>query len=483
RVISAPFAETDPATREFSDSYFKPHNIKSLLDAPLQNHSGGFGVICCEAVGEVREWQADEIGFIASIAQLISAQIDAKHMAELNREIQVALTAAEAAGKAKSGFVATMNHELRTPMNGILGAANILVDGDLQPKEQRLAQAIVRSGDTLMSILNDILDFSKFDADIVEVEEIPFSLREVMSEIQSIHSISAKQKGVELAVEPAPSEAGTVMGDPQRIKQVLHNLVSNAIKFTNRGSVVVRCSLTDAGNLQLTVKDSGIGIAQDRLAEIRQPFVQADSSITRQYGGTGLGLSIVDRLVGAMQGTVQITSALGQGTEVIVSIPVRAATAADKVGIVADEASEAQREDMFEPGVRVLIVDDNPTNLLILSTLMEKQGATTVAAHDGYEAIEAFKCGDFDAILMDIHMPKMGGVEAMTRIRTACGERGQSVPIIAVSADTMPDQVRHYLDQGFDAFIEKPIQKSALFRTLKKSLEDGGAGLLLREAE
>ena len=475
RVIVASDAETDPQTAEFLEVYLEPNDIKSLLDAPIRSHDGVAGIICCESVGGHREWKADEIGFLASVAQLVSTRLFSEEAKVLNEELTIALNTAQNANKAKEEFMATMNHELRTPMNGVLGAASLLQQSELDAKNQKLARAISQSGDVLMRLLNDMLDFSKMEAGKVTLENVGFDINALVDDALTPHAYAASEKKLKLERVIDTPKGLNLYGDPVRVAQIFHNLISNAVKFTEKGSVSVSVSYTEKAGLEITVQDTGIGIAENRIMEIFQPFFQAESSTTRRFGGTGLGLTIVDRLVYAFNGTLSVQSTVGVGTTLNVHLPLKVCDEVQPKNGNANKAVDTGRVDV--EGARVLLVDDNQTNLLVISAFLKKGGAVVTTADSGISAIKAFEKEDFDAVLMDIHMPGMDGVEAMRRIRRDYPRKANHVPVIAVTADAMPEQVANYRRAGFDDHISKPVNQSELIECLERHLRQiGNAG-------
>ena len=472
RVIVASDAETDPQTIEFLEVYLEPNGIKSLLDAPIRSHDGVAGIICCESVGAHREWKADEIGFLASVAQLVSTRLFSEEAKTLNEELTIALNTAQNANKAKEEFMATMNHELRTPMNGVLGAASLLQQSELDTKNRKLARAISQSGDVLMRLLNDMLDFSKLEAGKVTLENVGFHINALVEDALTPHAYTASEKKLKLERQIDTPKGLTLFGDPVRVAQIIHNLISNAVKFTEKGSVRVCVSYAEESGLEITVEDTGIGIAENRIMEIFQPFFQAESSTTRRFGGTGLGLTIVDRLVYAFDGTLSVQSKIGVGTTLNVHLPLEVCEPVQSGTNDETETGAASR--INTQGARVLLVDDNQTNLLVISAFLKKGGAVVTTADGGISAIKAFEEGDFDAVLMDIHMPGMDGVEAMQRIRRDYPHKAEHVPVIAVTADAMPEQVANYRRAGFDDHIAKPVNEGKLIACLEMHLRQFG---------
>ncbi len=476
RCINAPDAESDSVTKSFLDVYLRPLNIKSMLDAPIRSSHGVRGVICCESVGDIRNWTIDEIAFVSSVAQFITMRLLTDSADKLAHDLNDALSAARSANDAKLMFLATMSHEIRTPMNGVLGAAAILKKQPLDDKANKFVSVIDQCGTNLLNILNDILDFSKIESDKIDLEEAPFSLRRLISSIESIYTLRADEKGLGFAVEIDDSLNDARLGDQHRVSQLLHNLLSNAFKFTEKGVVGLKVSVAaddgDDNAIIIDVTDSGVGISEDRILHIFDSFVQADSSTTRRYGGSGLGLSIVKGIVDAMGGNITVQSQMGVGTTFKAVLPLPLA----RDGVV-QRHKKLEKIPADTKPISVLVAEDNQTNRLIVNAFLQKETSQLVFAENGKEAVEAFKNGAFDIVLMDIHMPEMDGVEALGAIRRYERENNlAATPIIAVTADAMQDQVQAYKKAGFNDHVAKPISESALLETIAQNIHAANVG-------
>ncbi len=370
---------------------------------------------------------------------------------------------AEHANQAKSAFLANMSHEIRTPMNGILGMAAALEDTKLTQTQQEKLKIVRDCGDLLMMVLNDLLDFSKIEANKIELEKAPFSFSEIARNVESLHALKAKQKGIDFRVECDGDADAMRIGDGHRILQVLYNLVSNAIKFTESGAVLMRITAprADGDHTVIEVKDSGIGMSPDQIARIFDPFTQADVTTTRKFGGTGLGLSIAKGLVTAMGGEISVRSTMGAGSIFTVSFPAPLANVDDTA-----EAVEASGAVALKPqkGLRILAGEDNAVNQAVLKAFLDQRGHRTLFAADGLETVAAFKRDKFDVVLMDISMPRLDGPEAMRQIRFLERElvAGRPTPIIAISAHAMRQQIEEFLEMGFDGYVTKPIRAQEL---------------------
>ncbi len=348
-------------------------------------------------------------------------------------------------------------------MNGILGMAAALEDTKLTQTQQEKLKIVRDCGDLLMMVLNDLLDFSKIEANKIELEKAPFSFSEIARNVESLHALKARQKGVDFRVECDGDADALRLGDGHRILQVLYNLVSNAIKFTESGAVLMRITAprAEGDHTVIEVKDSGIGMSADQISRIFDPFTQADATTTRKFGGTGLGLSIAKGLVTAMGGEISVRSTLGAGSIFKVSFPAPLAHGDD-----AAEAAEASGAAALkqQKGLRILAGEDNAVNQAVLKAFLDQRGHRTLFASDGLEAVAAFKRDKFDVVLMDISMPRLDGPEAMRQIRFLERElvAGKPTPIIAISAHAMRQQIEEFLEMGFDGYVTKPIRAEEL---------------------
>lgn len=375
--------------------------------------------------------------------------------------------AADAASEAKSSFVAVMSHEIRTPLNAIIGLTNAMLETELTSNQRDLLKTMQLSGDGLMGLLNDVLDYSKLEANQMKFESIPFSPTEIVDATMSIIGARAHAKGLVLKTDYDPDLPVALLGDPGRIRQILLNLASNAVKFTQSGSITfivrrTRASGADA-TIEWSVSDTGIGVAADKIGSLFQDFVQADTSVNRRFGGSGLGLSICKKMVDKLSGTIEVDSTLGLGTKVrvLLTLPVADTITSEPEGHREDSPLPEVLKDLSRP-LRVLIADDNSTNRLVAAKMLESTGAHISMATDGMEAVAASRRFLFDVILMDIRMPEMDGIEATKIIRLD----GNPVPILAVTANVFCDDHAVFMRSGMQGVVAKPVRKSSLLNAI-----------------
>ncbi len=369
---------------------------------------------------------------------------------------------AEGANRAKSAFLANMSHEIRTPLNGVLGMVQVMQRSGLSAPHSDRLKIIRDSGETLLTVLNDLLDLSKIEAGHLELEVEDFDVEEAMQTACRPFVEIAVQKGVAFDIAVDDEAKGAWRGDRVRIRQVIGNLVSNAVKFTARGCVRVEVQAGSRG-LRIIISDTGLGIPQEILPRLFAKFVQADASTTRRFGGTGLGLSICRELLTLMGGAVSVSSTEGVGSTFLVTLPLRRGEAV---------ATAEAHDDIEQLSMKILAADDNKTNQILLHALLEPLGVDLVIVGDGKAAVDAFEDNDFDLVLMDIQMPVMDGVEATEEMRALEAISGRArTPILALSANAMSHQVRSYLEAGMDGFVPKPIDAVALFRAIEDAFD------------
>ena len=376
-------------------------------------------------------------------------------------ELYLAKARAEEASRTKSMFLANMSHEIRTPLNGVLGMAEVLEGALSNADHKRMIGTIRRSGESLLNILNDILDMSKIEAGKLELESVPFSLHDLAARIEELHALRAEDKGLDFEVLIGTRSDTLREGDPHRLQQILHNLVSNAIKFTEKGEVAVKIVDRPGHPLIIEVRDSGIGMTPAQVDRLHDEFSQADVSVTRRFGGTGLGMAITRTLVEKMGGTIHVDSVVGEGTTIQVSLPLPANAGANR------KPAELASAQVNLHGVRVLAADDNATNRAVLEAMLTRRGADVVLVSDGQQAVQAWATGEFDVVLLDIAMPVMDGPAALREIRALeTSSRRHPVPIIAVTANVMAHQIAEYLSMGFDSCLAKPLNSGDMALTI-----------------
>ncbi|WP_370342428.1 ATP-binding protein [Pararhodobacter marinus] len=413
-------------------------------------------------------------------ARVVYALIDVTDQTMAERKREEALEEANRANTAKSNFLAKMSHEMRTPLNGVLGVAEVLEKLINDPDQRRMVKVMHESGALLLSIINDLLDMSKIEADLMEIEVVPFIPTELAQRIESVHTLKASEKRISFGVSVTGDGDSARLGDPHRILQIMHNVVSNAIKFTENGSVGVEIDCGASGELTMTVRDTGIGMTEAQLSHLFEDFGQADSSIARRFGGTGLGMPIVNRLVDMMQGKISVETIPNAGTTIVITLPVPRTDLPDMAVPAPDPALVAP--DL--QALRVLAADDNRTNRMILAAMMGQLGIAAVLVNGGSEALEAYEREAFDLVILDISMPDMDGVTVQKEIRTREARRVaegdaqaagvKALPIVAFTANAMAHQVESYLREGFDDCLTKPLHLDRLRESLSALIADRG---------
>jgi signal transduction histidine kinase/ActR/RegA family two-component response regulator len=393
-----------------------------------------------------------------------------------NRALAVASQDANLASEAKSAFLATMSHEIRTPLNGILGMAAVMANDVLLPRQRERLEVVRESGASLLTILNDVLDLSRIESGKLRLECTPFDLDELADDARRAFAPLALEKGLRFRLSVESQARGIYEGDPLRLRQILNNLVSNALKFTDRGEVGVRIGLEGAA-IRIEVSDTGVGIDADRIEHLFQKFVQADSSTTRRFGGAGLGLAICRELAEAMGGRIAATSQAGAGSQFNAILPLRrvgeAATPAPRDGQLAARLSTNP-----PPGLRVLVAEDDAVNQIVVKALLAQAGIEPVIVGDGAQALAAWQSGDWDLILMDVQMPQMDGPTATRRIRDIEAAAGRPrTPIIALTANVMNNQMREYVAAGMNGFVAKPIELAKLYAAIDAALAASRGGV------
>jgi signal transduction histidine kinase/CheY-like chemotaxis protein len=428
--------------------------------------------VCWARVAMMARKQAEELAEARDALEVHAATLE-RRIAERTADLEAAKVAAEAADQAKSAFLAQMSHEIRTPLNGVLGMAEAMAASPLDERQQRMLKVIRDSGDTLLTLLNDVLDLAKVEAGQMTLERVSFSLMDIARSVESMFTHKAHEKGVSFAVSAEEGADVWCLGDPTRVRQVLCNLVSNAVKFTEQGAVGVTLRAVPLDNgereVRFDVVDTGVGLSPSAVERLFNRFVQADLSTTRRFGGTGLGLAICKELAELMGGAVTVESAPGRGSTFSFVFRAPLSSPPERT----DAATlESALVDMGEPaGVRILAAEDNSHNRMVLQMFLAQLGIEPVFAENGAIAVEQWRAQAFDLILMDVQMPLLSGPDATREIRRLEALEGRPrTPIIALTANAMTHHVAECLQAGMDSHVAKPIRPEILYAAIEKAL-------------
>ena len=487
QVVDAHDVAGDPRTSELMQPYLQVLGIASLLDIPIFFAGRLAGVVCHERIGVPRTWTNEDVQFATSIGNLVTLAYEAKQRQEAEKALVTAKEAAEFANRAKSDFLATMSHEIRTPMNAIVGMADLLSETPLNEDQREYVQIFRDAGSNLLSLINDVLDLSKIEAGHLDLDITDFDLNDLVQRAAELVAVRASEKNLELAYQIQPDVPTSLVGDPNRLRQVLLNLLGNAIKFTDQGEVVLRIECDPKaegpGNLLFTVRDTGIGIPADKLTAIFERFTQVDSSMTRPYSGTGLGLTISRRLVERMGGRMWVDSELGRGSTF--SFTAKFAAHVQPVPAV----PPAQWEQLA--GLRTLIIDDNATNRLIVRETLAGWGIPAAESPGGEEALvelhRALQAGvPYRLVILDVRMPKLSGWQVAEKLARLPGLAGVAI-IMLTSERRAVDQARAR-ECGVVRYLTKPFRRSDLFNAMmsvigKAALERNSEGVAQAQPE
>lgn len=393
-------------------------------------------------------------------------------MRDLLEKHQQAVEKAEHANNAKSEFLANMSHEIRTPMNAIVGLTYILAQGKTAPERQKeFLHTLQLSASSLMELINNLLDISKIENESVELESIPFDLKQLLHEIASIINVKAVEKGINLQFEFDPQLEGNFIGDPTRLKQVIMNLVGNSVKFTEHGVVTIKARMDSTSThdevVNIDIIDTGIGISEGKIDGLFNKFSQADSSITRKYGGTGLGLAITKKLIELMNGEINVVSKSGKGSTFTVRIPYRRATFNNSPLATAGQFKAMPKTNIQ----RILLAEDSPANILVATSILEILGYEYDTANNGEEALAKFKGNHFDLLLMDVQMPKLDGYSATRLIRQfEASNSNARTPIIGITAHALSEDRDKCIQAGMDDYLSKPFRQEQLEEKINQVL-------------
>lgn len=384
-------------------------------------------------------------------------------------DLKEAKASAENASRVKSVFLANMSHEIRTPMNSVIGYLNLALDDQrLDPSTSNYLKTSAKSARTLLRIIDDVLDISKLDAGKLVLEKVPFKLRELVKDVLETFDLRVKEKGLYLTQSIDPDLPACCQGDPERLRQVLVNLLGNAVKFTNRGGIHLIVQQEGTSHLKFTIKDTGVGVARDKMKTIFEPFSQADITTTRKFGGTGLGISICRQITALMDGRIWVDSVENSGSAFHFTARLPRIECSENLGHDDRLKNRPQSTSPYQRKFSVLLAEDIEENATLIRIRLEQQGHTVVHVWNGQEAIKLFENNDFDLILMDIHMPRMDGMEACRQIRKMEGNSvvETGIPILALTASVMKEEQQQCLDAGMDGIVEKPIRFGTLFSAM-----------------
>ena len=422
----------------------------------------------------IRLWNGNYIKLIdqrGPEGDIVSLGLDITATVAYEKQLQEAREVAESANRAKSAFLANMSHEIRTPMNGVVGMAQVLAETELDEEQELYVDTIRNSGEALLVIINDVLDYSKIEAKKLDLHPEPFNLKRAIEEVMMLLQPSARDKGLVLSLDYDVFLPDMLVGDPGRLRQIMTNLIANAVKFTNEGHVIIRATGVpdhDAGKISLhvSIEDTGIGIPENMVGHIFGEFNQVENERNRQFDGTGLGLAISQRLTELMGGKIWVTSKEGTGSCFAFTVEMDVAKDTAAIKDTADDTPQTVPTDVSRR-MRILAAEDNKTNQLVLRKMLKTLDVELTFAANGEEAVTLFKQLEPDIVFMDISMPKMDGKEATKAIRALEVETGRHVPIVAMTAHAMAGDNTSILAAGLDHYLTKPLRKSEIFQQIE----------------
>ena len=435
---------------------------RHLTWASILPHIGCFCAVTASVLmAGYPPWLTAQMG-VAGLLFVVLAIAASNQLAQKLRLMEEGRLTAESANVSKSQFLANMSHEIRTPLNGVVSMAHLLARSPLSAPDRELVQIIQSSADTLTTLLSDILDMARIEAGEVTLEYVPYHFGDMVRSACALFTLRAQEKGVAVVLELPEDADRFIIGDGNRLRQVLNNLISNAVKFTTRGQITVIVTLPEAGCVRVVVADTGVGFDPQASGDLFARFQQADATITRKFGGSGLGLAISRELVCLMKGRIGYDSIPGEGATFWIDLPFEPCEPSGSIVIEGDEI------EIGRP-LTVLIADDHPINLKVATMILEQIGSRCTTAVDGAEAVTAFKSGRFDLVLMDMQMPVMDGLTAVREIRALEDRSGLArTPIAILSANAMPEHIAAASDAGADEHLSKPIRPADLLRLVSR---------------